>query len=500
MPMPKATRSPLLLSTWTVLIAILIPYSQQLQSSQLQTLLRIQKFLEFPDALDGLNNTTDFCGLPPSPSLTVVCHESAITELLIVGHKPSPSALDAFSASDQTLSSAFSADSFFITLTKLYSLRALTLVSLGIWGTLPSKLDRLSSLEMLNISSNFIYGSIPYELSGLSKLKRFMMDDNMLNDSVPDWFSALPGLQFLSLKDNRLSGHLPPSLSSVRALRVLVLSGNNLSGDLPDLSAMPNLQVLILEGNSFGPNFPILGKGLVRVILSKNMFSSHIPSCLQTLNHLQHLDISFNALTGLPPPSLFSLPAIRHLNLASNCLGGTLPSNLSCGNNLGFADISANLLTGELPSCLMSKSNKMTVKFAGNCLATNLQPQQSYSHCQVPQPVHLSKKDHRTGTKMIILIGIVGGTVGGVATLVLVVVLALLRRSKYKKAIKQNQSRKLVPESASTGISSELLINASKLFFYKKIIGILFCFYSLVIKISKLVLICFFCLSLVCTW
>lgn len=460
MPMSKAIRIPLLYSTWVVLIALLIPYSHQLQSSQFQILLRIQSLLEFPKALDGVNNTTDFCGLPPSPSLTVVCHENTVTELLIVGEKPAPPPDAVLSASYQTLSPAFSADSLFTTLTKLYSLRALSLVSLGIWGPLSSKLDRLSSLEMLNISSNFITGSIPYQLSGLSKLQRFIMDDNMLNDNVPDWFSALPDLEFLSLKDNRLSGHLPSSLCSVQALRVLVLSGNDLSGDLPDLSTMPNLQVLILEGNKLGPNFPILGKKLVWVSLSKNRFTGRIPSCLDTLDQLQHLDISINALSGLPPPFLFSLPAIRHLNLASNSLWGTLPHNLSCGNNLGFADISTNFLTGELPSCLMSNSSKRTVKFAGNCLVTNVQPQQNSSFCQVAEAAYVSKKDPITNKRISILIWIVGGTVGGVVALVLLVVLLLLRRSRHKKAIKQNQSRKLVPVGASTGISSELLVNA----------------------------------------
>lgn len=411
-------------------------------------------------ALDGVSNTTDFCVLPPSPSLRVVCHENTVTELLIVGEKSSPPANAAFSASYQTLSPAFSIDSLFITLTKLYSLRTLSLLSLGIWGPLSSKLDRLSSLEMINISSNFIYGSIPYELSRLRKLQRFILDDNMLNGNVPDWFSALPDLEFLSLKDNRLSGHLPPSLSSVQALRVLVLSGNDLSGDLPDLSVMPNLQVLILEGNKLGPNFPILGKGLVRVSLSKNKFSGCIPSYLNTLNQLQDLDVSFNALSGLTPPFLFSLPAIRHLNLSNNSLGGTLPPNLSCGNNLGFADISANYLTGELPSCLLPKSSQRTVKFAGNCLVTNVQPQQDSYYCQAAEAADVSKEDPRTDKKKNILIGIVGATVGGVAALVLCVVSVLLRKSRYKKAIKQNQSRKLVPEWASNGISSELLVNA----------------------------------------
>lgn len=108
MPMPKAIRSSLLYSTWLVSMALLISYSQQLQSSEIQTLLRIQKLLDFPMALAGVSNTTDLCGLPPSPSLTVVCHENTVTELLIVGEKTSPPANAAFSASYQTLSPDFS--------------------------------------------------------------------------------------------------------------------------------------------------------------------------------------------------------------------------------------------------------------------------------------------------------------------------------------------------------------------------------------------------------
>jgi hypothetical protein len=34
-------------------------------------------------------------------------------------------------------------------------MKVLSLVSLGLWGTLPSKINRFKSLEVFNISSNF---------------------------------------------------------------------------------------------------------------------------------------------------------------------------------------------------------------------------------------------------------------------------------------------------------------------------------------------------------
>eukprot|EP01018_Ginkgo_biloba_P031832 Gb_33904 [translate_table: standard] len=463
MAMTEAPKSPCLPISWPVTMAFLIllslPVSQQLQSSQTQTLLRLQKLLEFPKAMDGLSNATDFCKLSPSSSLTVVCNGNTITQLQIVGDKPSPSITKLkknvfFSVSNQTLSPAFSVDSFFTTLTKLYSLKSVCLVSLGIWGSLPSKLDRLSSLEILNISSNFLYGTIPQQLSSMRNIRTFILDNNMVNGTVPDWFSALPSLALLSLKNNWLTGNLPPSFSSMQALRVLVLSGNNLSGNVPDLSASENLQVLNLEGNRLGPEFPMLGRRLVVLVLSKNKFRCQLPLYLGTFKQLQYLDISFNALVGLPLPSLFSLPATRYLNLAGNALDGSLPRNLSCSASLGFVDLSSNFMTGKLPSCLISNSSKRAVKFGRNCLATKLQPQHNSSYCKhTPVP----KKTPRTH-KIAIVIGIVGGIVVLLALVLLLLV--LLRRSKYKKAIKKYPPGKLAPENASTGISSDILANA----------------------------------------
>eukprot|EP01018_Ginkgo_biloba_P031383 Gb_33035 [translate_table: standard] len=451
----------------SILVLVILPVSQQLKSSQVQTLLRIQRILGFPNALKGLSNYTDFCNLTPSSSLTIVCYEDAITQLQIVGNKGSPSVKlkrsGTFSVSNQTLPSSFSMDSLVTTLSKLSSIKVLSLVSLGLWGSLPSKIERWFSLEILNVSSNFLYGAIPQELSSLRNLQTLILDNNMFNGTVPDWLSALPSLAFLSLRNNSLNGSLPTSLSIIQSLRVLYLSGNQLSGDLPDLSSLTNLQLLDLQGNRLGPVFPTLGKKLVTVVLSKNKFKCHIPSDLVSFYQLQQLDLSFNALIGSPPPSLFSLPVLRYLNLAGNSLSGVLPQNLTCSSRLEFVDLSSNLLTGNLPACLVSqKTQKRTVEFAHNCLNTKHQHQHQhqhpYSYCQNATRAtgvnpRISKKASRT-IKVAIVLGIVGGVVGLVAVLGLLV-LVLLRRSEGKKATKN------LSESSSTGLSSDLLANAS---------------------------------------
>lgn len=454
-------------SKWAVLIPILIlvllPGSQQFQSSNVQTLLRLQKLLEYPSALKGWNNNTDFCNLTPTSSVTIVCYEGAITQLKIVGDKGSPQKGNStFSISNQTLSSSFSIDSFLTTLYTLSSLKVLSVASLGIWGPLPAKIGRLSSLVILNITSNFLYGNFPQELSLQRNLQTLILDNNMLNGTVPDWISALPGLTSLSLKNNLLSGPLPISLSTLQNLRVLQLSGNQLSGDLPDLSSFTNLQELDLQGNSLGPMFPILGnKQIVKLVLSKNNFRFHVPD-LSSFNQLQRLDLSWNDLIGSPPPSLFSLPGISYLNLAANSFSGSLPQNLTCGSRLEFVDLSSNFLSGKLPPCLVSLvSQKKTIRFGENCLDTEMQHQHPYTYCKnaaaaIGVNPRRSEKASRT-IKVAIVLGVVGGIVGVFAALGLVL-LVLLKISERKRAMKP--PRKLIAENASTGFSSDLLANA----------------------------------------
>lgn len=139
-----------------VLLLASIDGSTQLQSSQSQTLLRLQQLLYYPKVLNSWNNYTDFCNSEPSPSLTVVCYEDSVTQLHIIGDNGT-----------HMLPKSFSINSFVTTLVKLPDVKVLTFVSLGLWGWLPQKINRLSSLEILNVSSNFLFGPIPHELSSL---------------------------------------------------------------------------------------------------------------------------------------------------------------------------------------------------------------------------------------------------------------------------------------------------------------------------------------------
>lgn len=437
-----------MVSVFFVLVTILlsINHSEQLQSSHTQTLLRIQQQLNFPSALSNWNNSTDFCNTDSNSSLTVVCYEDTITQLHIIGEGKTP-----------PLPKNFSIDSFVTTLVKLPSLKVLTLVSLGIWGPLPGKIARLSSLEIVNMSSNHLYGSIPVELSSLLNLQTLILDDNMFSGQVP----TVSALTVLSLKNNLFNGSLPNSVSNLENLRIISLSHNKLYGVVPDLSHLRNLQVLELDDNAFGPQFPKLGNKLVTIVLRNNMFRSGIPADVSSYYQLERFDISSNTFVGPFQPALLSLPSIAYLNISRNKLTGMLFGNLSCNSELEVVDLSSNLLTGSLPKCLVSNSIDRTVLYARNCLETTKQNQQPPPSCHTEAlavGILPDRKKKKQVSKVVLALGIVGGTLGGVALVLLI--LFIVRRGNARSKMK-NPPTRLISENAASGYTSKLLSDAS---------------------------------------
>ncbi|CAN8269851.1 unnamed protein product [Cochlearia groenlandica] len=432
-----------------VLLLAFIDGSTQLQSSQSQTLLRLQQLLHYPKVLSSWNNFTDFCYLEPSPSLTIVCYEDSITQLHIIGDKGS-----------HMLPKSFSINSFVTTLVKLPDVKVLTFVSLGLWGKLPGKINRLTSLEILNVSSNYFFGTIPHELSSIVSLEALILDENMFSGELHDWIGSLSGLAVLSLRKNVFNGSLPSSMSSLTGLRVLALANNRFSGDLPDLTRLKNLQVLDLDRNSFGPMFPRLSHKLVTLILSKNRFRSAVSSQQVTsLYQLQHLDLSFNTFVGPFPTSLMSLPAITYLNISHNKLTGRLSTNVSCNSQLILVDLSSNLLTGTLPTCLKPTSDtSRAVLFAGNCLNTEDDDQRAVSFCSNEAlAVGILPKKRNKSSKLGIALGVTACILG---VILLTSALFVALRRVNAKRIATKDSPRLIRENASMGYTSKLLSDA----------------------------------------
>lgn len=235
------------------------------------------------------------------------------------------------------------------------------------------------------------------------------------------------------------------------SLESIVLSRNSLNGTVPDLKPLTSLTELDLAGNRFGPEFPLLSKNLVSLVLKNNSFGTVVPMGLASLDKMQKLDFSMNRFTGNIPPFLFSLPSVQYLDLSKNKFTGALPTKLACGDKLGFVDISSNLLVGELPSCIVSNSSTRVVFSSANCLilkGSGYQHPKSYCSrdplAAILPPARREEEEPKN--KLGLILGIVGGIIGGAMLVGLLVFLV------FKKARPENVESvklpKLVPIKA----------------------------------------------------
>ncbi|KAG9141963.1 hypothetical protein Leryth_009326 [Lithospermum erythrorhizon] len=446
-----------ILVIWVVSFCLCLCSTHQLRNYEAQVLLQLRKHLEYPLHLELMDNYNgDLCNMPSSGGFSISCQDDSVSELKIMGNKSTKATeFHGFAVPNKTLSKSFSIGSFVTTLTRLSSLRVLTLVSLGIWGPLPDKIHRLKKLEVLDLRSNYMFGSVPLQLSRLARLHALTLDGNYFNDTVPDWLDSLTNLTILSLKSNRFKGQFPSSIARIATLTDIVLSQNLLSGKLPDLSALSGLHLLDLRDNLFDSELPELPEALSTILLSNNSLQGRIPDEVGKLNQLQELDLSNNLLTGMPPSQLFSLPNIRYLNLASNKLSGLFPEQLNCKSELGFVDISNNNFVGDLPSCFNDTSDKRNVKFEGNCFLVNNEHQHSDSYCKEA----LIGEKSLTSNKIVLLLGVVGG-IAIVVVFLVVGSFMFFRRRHSQNVADRLALTKMVQDNTSSGLSSEILANA----------------------------------------
>ncbi|XP_068331045.1 probable LRR receptor-like serine/threonine-protein kinase At3g47570 [Pyrus communis] len=303
-------------------------------------------------------------------------------------------------------------------------------------GNIPIGVGNLINVERLAFSENLLAGTIPNSIGKQNKLYGLYLNSNELSGNVPSSLGNLTSLSSLFLYSNKLNGSIPQSLGDCRSMLKLVLSHNNLSGPIPK-------QVI-------GLSLPF------KMDLSSNQLTGSIPMEVGNLQHLVFLDVSENKLSGEIPQSLGSCTSLTILSLSGNSLQGTIPKSLSSLRGIEDFDLSRNNLSGIIPNYLGSFpflqnlnlsfndfegavpiqgvfKNASAVSVVGNTRLCGGIP-----HLRLPKCISTQSK-RGLSPKLNLIISVSCGVVG----LVLVLLLALLYRSRKARVLKSTSASSL---------------------------------------------------------
>ncbi|CAL5360483.1 unnamed protein product [Camellia sinensis] len=233
---------------------------------------------------------------------------------------------------------------------KLTELSVLSLFSNQLSGEIPESISRLPSLRYLTLSNNNLCGTLSPDLGQYSILQGFEVAQNHFTGKVPEYLCANGGLIGIAAYDNNLSGELPNSLGNCSSLLIVRVNGNRLSGSISaGLWTSTNLTLLMLSDNSFTGQLPrTLAPSLLRLEISNNKFSGEISTGLSSSKHLTVFSASNNLFVGTIPQELTTLL------LDGNLFSGHLPSDIVSWMSLTTLNLSRNQLSGSIPAKLGS--------------------------------------------------------------------------------------------------------------------------------------------------
>eukprot|EP00253_Pinus_taeda_P029703 PITA_29703 len=266
----------------------------------------------------------------------------------------------------------------------LPNLQYLGIAMNNLTGTIPACLGNISSLQHIILNDNHLHGSVPSELGMLSQVKFIYLWNNYLTGQIPSSFSNCTNLLVLCITNNQLIGHIPPDFCSKNnRLTELYLGLNQLSGSIPtSLSNCTKLQRLELGHNKLSGVVPMeLGKltQFHKITLTDNQLVSGsttglpILTALANCSTLQHIELSYNRLTGRLPSSIGLLSTkMDFISLANNELTGEIPPHVGNLTSLTLLALDGNYFTGAIPSSLIMLEKLERLYMGGNNLQANI--------------------------------------------------------------------------------------------------------------------------------
>lgn len=232
----------------------------------------------------------------------------------------------------------------------------------------------LAAVESLDLSSNGLYtGMSDYFLAESPSLENLYLDGNGITKIAQNTFSGSTSLSKISLHNNVIMEIEDGAFDSLDQLTELDLSKNSITCII-DFN-LYNLAILNLSKNSLeffqsvksdhsfrlrsldlSENkmlyFPLLPENNVLEFL--NVSRNHIQTLNSTetfmnhtsvsLNHLKHLDMSYNKLKSLPETFFTSMGSLEVLNVSNNCISSFSVTSADLLRKVKIINLSHNSL------------------------------------------------------------------------------------------------------------------------------------------------------------
>jgi hypothetical protein len=143
----------------------------------------------------------------------------------------------------------------------------------------------------------------------------------------------------------------------LETLSEVLLPENGLTGTLPtEIQFLESLRHLDLSGNlNVTGSIPSEFGGITTLNtldLSEMSLEGSIPASFSSLDQLGHLALINSQLTGTLPTELFQLQNIRYLALSGNHFHGTIPTEVGQSTSLNILRLDRNELVGSLPAAI----------------------------------------------------------------------------------------------------------------------------------------------------
>ncbi|CAM8955341.1 unnamed protein product [Rhodiola kirilowii] len=226
-------------------------------------------------------------------------------------------------------------------------LRYLNLSNCNIKGVVPEEIGQLSRLRVFSMRSNALRGSIPLHLTNCSELRIINLGQNHLTRTIPSQLGSLSELEFLSMGQNNLTGDIPSTLGNISSLTKLELDVNRLLGSIPSsLGKLGSLRILYLGINNLSGPLPLSLynlSSLTELSLDDNGLSGNILEKFGVcFPHLEWVAVGKNYFTGIIPPTITNISALKLFDVGQNLLHGNIPESIGMLNNLKIFSVPLN--------------------------------------------------------------------------------------------------------------------------------------------------------------